>query len=728
MRRLLVCLLLLLSAAPVHADVPLARILRLEDARDGTALLAMLSSPDPATRARVVRALGRIQDPALVDTLAELAARDGSPLVRAEAIFALGQEDVPEAADRLLNLAPRSAEERLLVLGAVGRTAPLTGLGHARLLKALEADDPAVRAAALAALEDFAWRHRKGSPVWSPTADDVARVAALLVPAQPAAVRSAAAGVLWRLAWLPPGVERRPCPWAAEALRVLVPAITDSSPEVRMRALAAIGEVCAGGGSPGVELPGEVGRALGDRDWRVRVSAAEAIARAAPDRAWPLLLEEKLGDRHPLVVLASLRALETFAKRYGKTSPGRGIYPVYLRRDMPLQVRAEALRIAVAFQAFDGLPAPQPFGPVGPAAKPAKGSPSLPRDVRTPPVALPAWAGEWRFRRALVEGSVENLEAAATSGKLDGALLVGQYQAVVRPFLADRDARVRTATVEALGELGSKAGRGPLLQAIEGDALGRLSDPDTVVRCAAADLLAARGVEAAVGPILDTLEGLRPGKDVEVMTSLIDDLRQLRDRRATPLLERFASDSDPTLSKAAARALGAITGQPTIVARAVGAPPEVPPEAVALAGRTDRRLHAIIHTSRGDMTLLLFPDEAPLTVYNFIKLARARYFDGLTFHRVVPNFVVQGGDPRGDGWGGPGYTIRCEYNPLTYGRGTVGMALAGKDTGGSQFFITHSPQPRLNGRYTIFAQLVEGGEVLDRLTEGDTMKVEIVDR
>jgi cyclophilin family peptidyl-prolyl cis-trans isomerase len=106
-------------------------------------------------------------------------------------------------------------------------------------------------------------------------------------------------------------------------------------------------------------------------------------------------------------------------------------------------------------------------------------------------------------------------------------------------------------------------------------------------------------------------------------------------------------------------------------------------------------------------------------VANFVGLARRGYFNGLSFHRVVPDFVVQGGDPRGDGWGGPGYTIRCEYNTLGYERGRVGMALAGKDTGGSQFFITHSPQPHLNGRYTIFGEVIEGEDVLDAIQVGD---------
>ena len=114
--------------------------------------------------------------------------------------------------------------------------------------------------------------------------------------------------------------------------------------------------------------------------------------------------------------------------------------------------------------------------------------------------------------------------------------------------------------------------------------------------------------------------------------------------------------------------------------------------------------------------------DAPLTVRSFTELARAGFFDGTAIHRVVANFVVQDGDPRGDGEGGPGYTIRDEINQRPYLRGAVGMALDWADTGGSQFFITHSPQPHLDGRYTVFGQVIDGMEVVDALERGDVIR------
>jgi cyclophilin family peptidyl-prolyl cis-trans isomerase/HEAT repeat protein len=127
----------------------------------------------------------------------------------------------------------------------------------------------------------------------------------------------------------------------------------------------------------------------------------------------------------------------------------------------------------------------------------------------------------------------------------------------------------------------------------------------------------------------------------------------------------------------------------------------------------------LIQTQHGTLELELYSREAPLTTYNIVSLAQQKYFDGQRFHRVVPNFVVQGGDPRGDGNGGPGYAIRDEINRRRYVRGTLGMALSGPNTGGSQFFITHSPQPHLDGGYTVFGELVRGGDALDRIVQGD---------
>lgn len=131
---------------------------------------------------------------------------------------------------------------------------------------------------------------------------------------------------------------------------------------------------------------------------------------------------------------------------------------------------------------------------------------------------------------------------------------------------------------------------------------------------------------------------------------------------------------------------------------------------------------ARVETSRGSIAIELLYDQAPKTVSNFIALVKNGFYNNRIFHRVVPNFVIQDGCPRGDGWGGPGYSIRCEYNRVPYTTGTVGMALSGKDTGGSQYFITLSPQPHLDGHYTAFGRVIAGMDIAQQMVRGDSIR------
>ena len=141
---------------------------------------------------------------------------------------------------------------------------------------------------------------------------------------------------------------------------------------------------------------------------------------------------------------------------------------------------------------------------------------------------------------------------------------------------------------------------------------------------------------------------------------------------------------------------------------------------------------AIIHTEKGKINVDLFEKDAPCTVANFVKLAKDGFYDGLTFHRVIPSFVIQGGCPEGTGRGGPGYTIKCELenNPNKHLQGSLSMAHAGRDTGGSQFFICHEPQPHLDGNHTVFGRVSdpESMQVVLDIRAHDVMeKVEIIE-
>ena len=142
---------------------------------------------------------------------------------------------------------------------------------------------------------------------------------------------------------------------------------------------------------------------------------------------------------------------------------------------------------------------------------------------------------------------------------------------------------------------------------------------------------------------------------------------------------------------------------------------------------------AIIKTNKGNMKVNFFEKDAPGTVANFIKLSESGFYDGLIWHRVIPNFVIQGGCPKGDGTGGPGYTIKCELDGENqyHDRGVLSMAHAGRDTGGSQFFICHSREntQHLDRQHTVFGKVVEGLDVIDLIEQGDSIdKIEILDQ
>jgi peptidyl-prolyl cis-trans isomerase B (cyclophilin B) len=138
---------------------------------------------------------------------------------------------------------------------------------------------------------------------------------------------------------------------------------------------------------------------------------------------------------------------------------------------------------------------------------------------------------------------------------------------------------------------------------------------------------------------------------------------------------------------------------------------------------TGKTYRATVETTKGNIVLELYPRHAPKTVNNFVFLAKDGFYDGVTFHRVIENFVIQGGDPDGTGRGGPGYSFEDEVkdNPLKHEKGVISMANAGPNTNGSQFFITHSPQPHLNGRHTVFGKVVEGMETVHAIRQGDRM-------
>jgi cyclophilin family peptidyl-prolyl cis-trans isomerase/HEAT repeat protein len=254
-------------------------------------------------------------------------------------------------------------------------------------------------------------------------------------------------------------------------------------------------------------------------------------------------------------------------------------------------------------------------------------------------------------------------------------------------------------------------------------ARAHLSNSDVIVRGTAADLLGDLPpseensrwlVQAWPQAANDTLN--------DAALSIIDALGKQKSDTANDQLKEALKSGDPLIRRRAAAALKAGNGGDfsaqigTVHSRNTDADYR---RALARIGKTVR---AVVTTSKGSFTIEFLPEAAPLTVDNFVQLAQRNYYRNVTIHRVVPNFVIQDGDPRGDGNGGPGYQIRCEINEMPYDRAAVGMALSGKDTGGSQWFVTHSPQPHLDGGYTVFGRVVAGMDVVDKIVRGDVIQ------
>jgi cyclophilin family peptidyl-prolyl cis-trans isomerase len=288
-------------------------------------------------------------------------------------------------------------------------------------------------------------------------------------------------------------------------------------------------------------------------------------------------------------------------------------------------------------------------------------------------------------------------------------------------MLKDEDQRVIPAVLGSLTRL-----KAPDLPAI---LLERLRADDPVVRAAAATALGELRPADGAAALAAAYEFGQRDTMYNARAAALAAIAKYGAATATPVLRSALADKDWAVRVRAAMLLEQLDP----AANTDGAlDRQIRPAPTTLAAETytqprltspDTSTIIYIDTDRGSIQVELAVLDAPLTVENFITLARKGYFNGLTIHRVVPNFVIQDGDPRSDGEGGPGYTIRDEINERPYLRGTVGMALdPWRDTGGSQFFITHSPQPHLDAKYTVFGRVIEGMDVVDKIQRWDVIR------
>ncbi len=285
----------------------------------------------------------------------------------------------------------------------------------------------------------------------------------------------------------------------------------------------------------------------------------------------------------------------------------------------------------------------------------------------------------------------------------------------VRAMLEDEDKRVWPAALRALVQL-KVPDAVPLV-------LSKVKEPDFAVRAAVSTLIGEIKPEGGAAALREAFKIAQPDLAYAARTAVIEALVKFGAAEATETLKLALADKEWAVRVRAAELLteldpsvdyqAAIRPVPTPALAAYNSPALISP---------DFSPHVFIDTAKGTIEFELAMLDAPQTSHNFITLARKGFFNGLAIHRVVPNFVVQDGDSRGDGEGGPGYSIRDELNERPFLRGTVGMALSTRDTGGSQFFIMHSPAPHLDARYTAFGHVVNGMDVVDKIQQGDLIQ------
>jgi cyclophilin family peptidyl-prolyl cis-trans isomerase/HEAT repeat protein len=733
MNKIVFLLLLVCVGLSVHSQVPRdveLRIVKAEDARrfEGD-IETLLRDPRGPVRVRAALAAGRIGDDRAVERLSAMLP-DGPLDARVMAAFALGEIESLKAADAVTQAmrnaaVPDAVRSRLVEAAgkiAAAHAGPANAPAESRNPKVNELGD-----AILDLLEQEEGRREKQhseTVLLGLTAALRARpegadtVLALFLTNLDARIRADAANAMARLR----------AKNANMALRAML--MSDADPIARANAARALG---AADDKEAVNPLIEA--AVGDEDSRVRVSAIRSLALLRDPFAVEKLLE------HGEKLLARFRTANgsNRAPRRPRANPPEKNelleIAAALGRLVPKTNDARTIRFLTALGEADRYSSPETeiaFARVAPKQFTEYLMAKKPELKNTPEAESAALQGvrelaglgttpdEVELKRTATEqlrrGLVQYKAGKRPPGEFSVPDLLRSYAAFkpdglddeLRTFLTDKSVFIRATAASLLGDRPMNRATFEALKAaftaalqtdkLENDAqlglleamykldrkasvdtlLIALNAPDYLVRRRASEMLSDAGLRGEFPQVNGSLENARRER------------RNLVLPYSAPLGTRLGQvlNTDADYRRALARRNGTVK--------------------------------AVFTTQKGTFTIDLLPEDAPLTVDNFVKLAKAGFFNGLTVHRVVPNFVVQDGDPLGNGSGGPGWSIRCEVNMIPYGRGAVGMALSGKDTGGSQWFVTHSPQPHLDGGYTVFGRVNEKDmRVVDNIVRGD---------
>ncbi len=663
----------------------------------------LLKDPSLEVRKRSLLAAGRIGDERAVPRVASSLEKGEDTGVRAMAAFALGEIESPAATEALIAQVGRgeNPEFRARVVEALGKIA-------AAMPKTEEAKATAVKKEILGVLKYEAGRRS-------------ALDKEVILHALTAALRARPDG----------------------AGKVIAEFLTYSDPRIRADAANALARLRANDGNDQLRK-----LLTNDPDPIVRANAARVLGATEDRESLDALLDRIENDKDPRVRVSAVRALVSL--KPDSKSLDRFLKHAHCQRSLREQkgvlyhVRDdyECMEIVTAlgrlFQGTDNETALTGIGfwamdfPASPPEMeiarvriaPAKYLDLLGNDAKRK--AQRSLLTDWRAASSLAQALGEI--AALPESTKDKAALSKRAEDILRAMLDYRNPGLNINTLVAVH---SEYAIPDVLRAfaafkpadLAAVLRNHLKETDVVIRATAAELLGELPPsEGNLNALMAALPiALKDQQLNDAALGLIDALAKQKTSLANEAIKAALQSADHLVRRRAVAVLKTNNaGDFSSEIGAVQTRSRLSDYERALA-RADKRVLATVKTNRGNFTIELLPADAPLTVDNFVQLARRGYFNRITFHRVVPNFVIQGGDPRGDGNGGPGYSIRCEINMVPYDGGAVGMALSGKDTGGSQWFVTHSPQPHLDGGYTVFGRVVDGMDVVDSIVRGDAI-------
>lgn len=656
-------------AAAAHAQDEavvdaVAAILFAEDARryDERVLTEGTRHADPIVRRHAALALGRIGDrravPLLLEQLADL-----DSLVRLDAAFAIGQLGDPLPLGRLRELlidTPIEAHTTLHaeIVAAVAKIGDPEGGSVLRELLTRWGTTGGTGQAPVSVI-------RALREAWRLQDHAPHLVLARFARSSVTAIRRPAVYALARLA-------------VPETIDALLQGATDPDADVRRVAVRSLTRAYADSADRNPSsVAGLVRQLVDDSVAAVRIAALRALATyGSPELA--RAAEDRVSDADPNVRLEAVSALGALG------NSGSVTLLTELVRQGPGMLRRPAL---ISLARLDA-----------PAAR--------------------RFARSW-MRQASWQARATAAEVLAIDGSDSAVTWLGS-------LVRDADGRVAAQALAALERADSIAARSL--------APAMLAHSDPVVRTFAAEMITRRPDRSDVDRLVDAY-GLALGDSIpDARLAAVAGLGALA-RSGLPervavedaLFGRYPQSDDALVRRAAVRELPGSTSrwgpaEPVETGRDIGDYRDLARRFVLPVERGASPPRLIIETERGAIVVELFAADAPVTINALLRLAAQRYFDGQAFHRVVPAFVAQGGDPRGDGWGGPGFALRDEVSRRRYERGTIGMALFGPDTGGSQFFVTLAAQPHLEGIYPVLGRVLEGDEILDRLIVGDRIR------